>query len=264
MIHNININFLTTSYPTAALCYAVIAVIVFAILFFLNVPYGRHQRPGWGPSMRAVPGWVIMELPALLMPTLILIVSGQSLTLVTGLFFVMWHIHYLHRTFIYTWRRRHYRKTFPVLICVLSFVFNLINGYIVSWDLYVINPISDLSWLSSPMFLLGAVVFAVGMWINISSDQILFHLRSADKAGVEERYLIPNRGLHRWIASPNYFGEILEWVGFAIATFSLGSGLFVLFTIANLAPRAIGHLRWYRRTFADYPSERKALIPGLL
>jgi steroid 5-alpha reductase family enzyme len=74
-------------------------------------------------------------------------------------------------------------------------------------------------------------------------------------------YHIPNRGLYRWISCPNYFGEILEWLGWAIATWSLPGLAFAIWTIANLAPRAHAHHAWYHTRFPAYPSQRKALIP---
>ena len=43
------------------------------------------------------------------------------------------------------------------------------------------------------------------------------------------------------------------------------SGLaFAVFTIANLAPRAISIHKWYRKNFPDYPRKRKAIIPFIL
>ena len=58
--------------------------------------------------------------------------------------------------------------------------------------------------------------------------------------------------------------ELLEWVGFAIASWSLPGLAFAVYTAANLVPRALANRRWYRERFPDYPSERKALIPFLL
>ena len=65
------------------------------------------------------------------------------------------------------------------------------------------------------------------------------------------------------MASPNYLGEIIEWSGFALMSWSPAALAFAFYTVANLAPRAAAHRRWYRETFPDYPSHRKALIPYL-
>jgi 3-oxo-5-alpha-steroid 4-dehydrogenase 1 len=57
---------------------------------------------------------------------------------------------------------------------------------------------------------------------------------------------------------------MIEWIGWALATFSWAGLVFVLWTAANLVPRALKHHAWYRATFADYPRERKAIIPFIL
>jgi steroid 5-alpha reductase family enzyme len=87
-------------------------------------------------------------------------------------------------------------------------------------------------------------------------------LRTLRKPG-ETGYKIPHGGLYRFISSPNYFGELLEWSGFAIAAQTLAGWAFFFFTFANLAPRAVSHHRWYREKFSEYPSSRRALIPFL-
>ena len=48
-----------------------------------------------------------------------------------------------------------------------------------------------------------------------------------------------------------------------ISNQALAGWAFAVFTIANLAPRALTHHKWYRAQFPDYPPERRALIPGL-
>jgi hypothetical protein len=57
---------------------------------------------------------------------------------------------------------------------------------------------------------------------------------------------------------------MIEWTGWAIATLSLPGLVFALWTAANLAPRALKHHAWYRKTFPDYPQSRKAIIPFVL
>mgnify|MGYP003301402655 FL=1 len=67
--------------------------------------------------------------------------------------------------------------------------------------------------------------------------------------------------MYKYISCPNYFGEIIEWLGFAIMVWSLPAFTFVLWTIFNLVPRAVAHHKWYKNKFSDYPRNRKAIIP---
>ena len=113
---------------------------------------------------------------------------------------------------------------------------------------------------TDPRFLLGVSVFFLGMIINIKSDNILFSLRDDGSTG----YKIPRGGLFERVSSPNYLGEIIEWIGFAIATWSLAGLTFAVWTFCNLAPRAFAHHRWYKEEFDDYPKNRKALIPFVI
>ena len=36
-------------------------------LLFITAPYGRHQRSGWGPTSPNRVGWIVMEMPAVLL-----------------------------------------------------------------------------------------------------------------------------------------------------------------------------------------------------
>ena len=75
---------------------------------------------------------------------------------------------------------------------------------------------------------------------------------------------IPNAFLYRYVSSPNYLGEIIEWLGWAILTWSVSGVVFLIWVIANLFPRAIAHHNWYKNKFKDYPKNRKAIIPKLI
>jgi len=88
----------------------------------------------------------------------------------------------------------------------------------------------------------------------------LFNLRKPGETG----YKIPKGGLYRRISCPNYFGEILEWTGWAIATWSLSGLSFAIWTFANLVPRAVANHNWYKQKFPEYPENRKAVIPYIL
>lgn len=53
-------------------------------------------------------------------------------------------------------------------------------------------------------------------------------------------YCIPRGGLFEYISGANFFGEMVEWIGFAVASGgSFPSVMFALFTILNLAPHRV-------------------------
>lgn len=95
------------------------------------------------------------------------------------------------------------------------------------------------------------------MFINLRSDNILIGLRAPGESG----YRIPHGFLFRYVSSPNLLGEIIEWAGFAIMAWNLPALSFLVWTYANLVPRARNHHQWYLRTFPDYPRERKVVFP---
>ena len=51
-------------------------------------------------------------------------------------------------------------------------------------------------------------------------------------------------GLFEYVSGANFFGEIVEWSGFAIATMSLPALAFAFMTFSSLAPRAFHHHRY--------------------
>ena len=69
--------------------------------------------------------------------------------------------------------------------------------------------------------------------------------------------------MFRYVSSANYFGEVLEWTGFAVASWSTAGLLFVWWTFANLAPRSASLYRRYEKEFgAEFTSlGRKRIIP---
>ena len=103
------------------------------------------------------------------------------------------------------------------------------------------------------------MVFFSGLYINRKADHMLKALRAPGDSG----YKIPRGWLYERITSPNYLGEIIQWTGWAIATWSLGGVAFAIFTAANLVPRAIQHHRWYHERFPDYPKDRNIILPGV-
>lgn len=114
------------------------------------------------------------------------------------------------------------------------------------------------AWLSTPSFWLGVILFFIGMGINLHSDSVIRHLR---KPG-DTRHYLPQKGMYRYVTSGNYFGELVEWIGFAVLTCSPAAWVFVLWTFANLAPRANSIRNRYREEFGkDAVGKKKRMIP---
>jgi len=237
--------------------WSILALVVFVSLFFLPAPYGRHVRRGWGPTVDSTWAWIWMELPAVATVPVLFYVSGRR-DPVSWLWLALWELHYLHRTFVFPLRQARGGHRTPWAIVAMAVVFNVVNGYIIGWGLFALAPQRQLSWLGRPEFILGLGLFLGGLALNLDSDNRLLRLRQK-KGG----YAVPHGGFFEWVSSPNYLGEIIEWSGWALATWTPGGLVFAWWTIANLAPRAWANHLWYRRDFPDYPPDRRALLPGI-
>jgi len=187
-------------------------------------------------------------------------VLGERRDLVPALLLLIWQVHYFHRGFIYPWTLRT-KKKMPVMIVFFAILFNTFNTYLQGrWIFTLSGPDAyTIGWLSDPRFIFGVLLFALGFAINKHSDHILVNLRKPGETG----YKIPRGGLFEYVTSANYFGEIITWLGWACLTWSWAAVAFFFWNIANLAPRAYAHHQWYKRTFVDYPEERKILVPFL-
>ena len=236
-----------------------LAAPTFIALLQITAPYGRHLRSGWGPTIPARVGWIVMESPSIFLFAAIFWLGDHSTNTVPLILFSLWQFHYINRTFIYPFRLKGSGKRMPLAIAAMSVLFNCLNAYINARWLAHFGAYPD-SWLSTPTFALGVLCFLLGWAINQQADTVLIRLRQAG----ENNYKIPHGGLYRWVSCPNYLGEMLEWAGWALATWSLAGSAFAVFTIANLLPRAIANHNWYRKEFADYPPARRAVIPHLL
>jgi len=231
--------------------------IVLISLLSITAPYGRHHRRGWGPSLPGRAAWFLMELPALLVLPAMVLSSPAAHVPAAWVPTLFWLFHYSYRSLLFPLRMRASDRTFPLLLAVFAIAFNLLNGYNNGSALVASGLAGDT--LRTPHFFMGAAVFLAGFAIHAHSDHTIRELRRPGESG----YRIPRGGLFRWVGSPQYFGEIIQWVGWAILTWSLAGLAFALFTACNLVPRAISNDRWYRRNFDDYPQKRRILVPGL-
>jgi 3-oxo-5-alpha-steroid 4-dehydrogenase 1 len=222
---------------------AVAAIAVFAILFFVEAGYGMLLNPKWGKTIKNKVGWLIMEAPVFIVMTTIFITYGTKVESGNILIFSFFMFHYIHRAFIYPFLIVGNGKM-PISIISMGVFFNLLNGVLQGEWLFAHAPIgfygNITELLVSPRFIVGAIIFFGGMALNIDSDK---RLRKARREGLLRgdepgTHYIPKGGGFKFVTSPNYLGELIEWSGFAIMSWSLPGLLFTVWTAANLIPRA--------------------------
>ncbi|XP_060922216.1 3-oxo-5-alpha-steroid 4-dehydrogenase 2a [Limanda limanda] len=231
--------------------------------------YGRYVSA----ESRCCPaalGWFLQELPSFLLPVLLLLLPGEPGPGDPGpgpgdpgpgpgrtLLLCTFTLHYFHRSFIYAFLTR--GRPVPLETIVCAAIFCSLNGFLQGHHLLHCARFDD-TWPTNARLAAGFFLFVVGLSINIHSDHIL---RSLRKPG-EVVYRIPRGGMFEFVSGANFFGEIVEWCGYAVAGWSLPTFAFAFFTLCSIGPRAFHHHRDYQRRFEDYPRCRKALIPFLL
>lgn len=254
-----------TLFKNLTLGWIAIGALVLPLTLWLTAPFGRHFSSRYGPSISNRLGWVIMESPAIWWFTAVFVASrfwseSAEANLAAWIPWGLWMFHYLNRGLLFPMRIRTTGKSIPLLIVGFAFCFQMVNGFLNGLALGQFGAEYNSQWLDRPGFWIGLALFIVGWWINFASDNILLRLRKPNQTD----YLIPTGGMFKWVSCPNFFGEIILWCGWAILCWNLAALSFAIWTFANLLPRALAHHRWYRQSFPDYPTERRAIFPWIL
>lgn len=248
-----------TLFRILLVAWSAVAAVTFITLFFIPAPYGKTSRTGWGPKIHAKIGWLLMEVVSLAGITAFF-VTGRNRDLPYLVFYLLWAGHYAYRSLIFPFLRRENPANLPLTVMFFGMGFNILNTFFNGWSLFHEERFFTAGWLLSIRFVCGAIVFLAGFVLHVHSDHILRDLRR----GEDKSYKIPKRGFFRFVSCPNYLGEILQWIGWAVLTWSWAGATFAVWTAANLAPRAVSYHAWYKKTFPEYPKQRKALIPFIL
>lgn len=248
---------MSTVYPWVLATMLAVALVVFVVLFFVSAPYGRHSREGWGPRINNRLGWLVMEAPAPIGMS-IMMVQVESFALVHAVVLGLWWSHYGYRAFIYPLTLPA-SDSMPVTVAAIAVLFNTVNAFLIGGHFLLYPEDYTGTWLSSPEFVIGTALFIAGLMGTRWADAVLRNLKQQGRG-----YQVPKGFLYRWISCPNYFCESLQWLGWAVLTWSPAGFVFFIWTLANLVPRAVTHHRWYQQTFADYPPERRAFVPFVL
>lgn len=239
---------------------AVAGLIVFVALFFVKAGYGIFTSGKWGFSIPNKIAWVVMEAPAFFVFSLLWIGFDGKATIPAMVFGSMYLLHYFQRSFVFPFLMKG-KSRMPVAIMLMGVVFNLLNAVLLFYGLFVFAPSAfseGWGYMARPLTIAGILIFFIGMGVNMHSDHVIRHLR---KPGDTKHYL-PQKGMYAYVTSANYFGEIVEWTGLALASSCPAAWLFVWWTFANLGPRAKSINKKYRQEFGDEAvGSRKSIIP---
>jgi 3-oxo-5-alpha-steroid 4-dehydrogenase 1 len=250
---------LVETYNWFLIVMAVIAIFVFIALQFFEAGYGYLFDRRYGPPVPNKVGWVLMESPVFIAMCILWAMSDRMWDAVPLTLFAMFQLHYFQRSFIFPLLMRGNSKM-PLGIVLMGMTFNTLNALMQGgWIFYIAPEGYYADWFSQPWIYIGITLFFAGMFINWQSDYIIRHLR---KPGDTKHY-IPKGGMFRYVSSANYFGEFMEWVGFAIASWSWAGVVFALWTFANLGPRSASLYKRYECEFGEEFTKlnRKRIIP---
>ena len=243
---------------------AITALFVFIALHFVKAGYGYLYNPKFGFPVPNKVAWVLMEAPVFVAMWVLWYLGGMTTELAPLVLFSIIQIHYFQRSFIFPSLLRGNSKM-PVSIMLMGATFNTLNACMQGgWLFFIVPeyfPNYYADWFSKPYIYIGVAVWLFGFITNLHSDYIIRHLR---KPGDKKHY-IPRGGMFRYVSSANYFGEFMEWVGYAIASWSVAGAVFAWWTFANLAPRAGDLRKRYEDEFGEEFKQlkRKRIIPFL-
>lgn len=291
----------------AAYIHIAMAFLTLLSVTVCHAPYGRYSADTIVPVVvdtRAA--WILQEMPTLAAVAFHLALVGGASSkslfdivldpldaVIAGVYatpcvafigLALFTTHYIHRTLIFPFMIQP-RSPTPIHIMLLANAYCSFNGTLQAsaWIRFAPKLFGEVKFsdllenpCSSPAIvtIVGILLFASGMFINMKSDYALVALRHRTAKG---SYSIPRGFAFEFISCPNFFGEGVEWLGYAFTaaglsgacictTASLVGLSFFLYTLSNTFPRGVKHHQWYLDTFKEKYAQlnRKAVIPFIL
>ena len=218
-----------------------LAIVVFICLYFITAGYGQFRTKRWGYSIDNRVAWFLMEAPVFFVMLIIWCRAGFPFHLPELILLGFFLVHYFQRSFVFPCLMQGHSRM-PLSIMMIGIIFNVINGIMQGGGLFwfpITAYTQGASYLLRWNAIVGIIVFLFGMIVNCHSDYLIRHLRQPG----DTRHYLPQAGFYRYVTSANYFGELVEWIGFAI-------------------PRAHAIHRKYHEEFGDEAvGTRRRIIP---
>ena len=235
-----------------------IAVAYFVGQLFRPIPYGRHASgSGRLPVPVRIANMVVALVPNVFFFILTYFLAGQNFKEAPNVFFFcLYVIHYLERGLVNPLVSRYSNSKIRLWIPLSRFLAGLLLSYVNAEFIGSTDYCSG--YLYDPRFIIGLIIFIIGFSLNRVADYQLVCLRESRS---DTKHAIPQGSLYFLISCPNYFGEGLQWFGWAVMTWSLAGLVLWLVGEATFVPRSRHNHKWLRNQFLDYPSIRKGLIP---
>ncbi|XP_034943832.1 polyprenol reductase-like [Chelonus insularis] len=110
------------------------------------------------------------------------------------------------------------------------------------------------------------IIFLIADYEQFKTNKILANLRK-NKEGkvISESYKIPKGRLFEYVSSPLQLTEIVVYLMFAAILWEATTIYFITgWVVINQICNGIIQHEWYKKTFANYPENRKIIFPCLL
>jgi 3-oxo-5-alpha-steroid 4-dehydrogenase 1 len=246
-----------------------------------KAPYGKFANKSLGTAqLNPRFGWWLMELPATVCFLYTYLKSspesdakteeqrktgrGPSKT-VSRLFATLFFVHYLNRGWYFPLSIRvdpGSKASFALGNSLIGALITGLHGYLHARMFRTHGEHLNDQWLSDPRFLVGFPLYELGFWITVHSEWVMRNLRRPGSP----RYSIPMGGMFRYVSSPQYFGELMAFLGLTLSTWSLPSLAIFLISAFNLVPRSFQNHEWYLQKFGEayIKLNRRVLIPNVL
>lgn len=221
------------------------------------LPYGKLSDGDGTCTIPIRPSWIaVYIIPGFFIFTITYFTGIHFDSPTNIVMYLLFTLHYLTRGIITPLISRYSQNKITIWVPLAILLSNTYFHYIIAEFIGSVEYCRG--YYYDPRFILGVILFVVGFIINRAADTQLVFLRSSRK---DHDYLVPKGVLYYFITCPNYFGEGLQWLGWAVLTWSLSGLVWWLFIEAFFLPRSRQAHTWYRNNFRSYPNRRKALLP---